>query len=534
MNSLSARGKLLSLLALAAALRFYGLNWDGGLGAHPDERYIVALAEGLRFSPPSALNPFALDPLYPYGHLPLYLLLALRTLLPATDPLLLGRALAALSDLATVALAFLLGREVFGETAGLWAAAFLAVMPLHVQQAHFFTADPLLAAGVVGALYYAVRLARRGRPADGLLAGSLFGLALSAKFTGAFLLFPLGMALTFHAGGRRWRLGTLALAAAGGVFAVANPYALVEWGSFWHAVSRQAAILRGTLDAPYTLQFHDTLPYLYPIAQQLRWGMTVPLGLLAFGGLGYALWRAVREPPSPAEWVLLAWALPFFAFFGGLPARFPRYLLPLTPLLALYAASLPGKVAAYLRPVALLTALLVSVALVATYHLPHPWMAAAEWLDGHLSPADVVAVEHWDQPLVPPATGATVRVLPVFDADTPEKQAVMERVLAEADYIVIASRRGYGVLAGWPERYPWTARYYRRLFSGDLGFVPVACFRRDPRLGPLVIKDDPAARVNLTLPDLCRAAATWRFSPGRLDESFVVYDHPQVIIFARR
>ena len=103
--------------------------------------------------------------------------------------------------------------------------------------------------------------------------------------------------------------------------------------------------------------------------------------------------------------------------------------------------------------------------------------------------------------------------------------------LAEADVVIVASRRGYATLARWPERYPLTARYYQQLFEGDLGFEPVACFGRYPHLGPLVLRDDPAAGLDFVLPEACWPGASLRL--GRLDESFAVYDHPQVMIFQR-
>ena len=65
--------------------------------------------------------------------------------------------------------------------------------------------------------------------------------------------------------------------------------------------------------------------------------------------MAYAVWQAVREPPRRAEWVLLAWTLPYFAFTGALYVKFPRYLLPLTPLLALYAARLLLRSSASMR-----------------------------------------------------------------------------------------------------------------------------------------------------------------------------------------
>ncbi len=531
------------VLLVAAALRFYGLDWDSSIGAHPDERYLVGAAESLRR--PDRLNPFEVAPDLAYGHLPLYLL----TLFPGADRLLAARALAALFDVGTVALTFALGRRVYGGQPGQVAAVLVALMPMHVQQAHFYTADTPLAFFTVGTLFFAAGLAERGRARDAWLAGLWAGLALGCKFGAALLVLPLGAAcavapLGWGARGRRVLLcGAAALVA----FALTNPFALLNLPVFWRNVAEQAAIARGALDMPYTRQFHGTLPYLYPIAQQLRWGMGVPLGLLGFGGLGYAAWRAVRRPPRPAEWVLLTWALSFFAFTGGLFAKYPRYLLPLTPLLAIDAAALLLALLQIRRTavagpllltrgvrffaILLLPAALLSLALVTSYRHPHPWLVASAWLREHLAPGSVIAVEAWDHPLPLDAMGYDVRVLPIFDEDTPEKWATMEAVLAEADTVVIASQRGYGALARWPERYPLTAQYYRRLFAGELGFVPLACFEREPRLGPLVVADDPAAGLDFSLPDLCRPDVPFVLRLGRLDESFVVYDHPQVVIF---
>ena len=100
--------------------------------------------------------------------------------------------------------------------------------------------------------------------------------------------------------------------------------------------------------------------------------------------------------------------------------------------------------------------------------------------------------------------------------------------------MVIASRRGYATVARWPDRYPRTVRYYEALFGGELGFVPVACFRREPRLGTVTLVDDAASRLGFTLPALCARRAPPKLRLGPLDESFVVYDHPRVVILGRR
>ena len=576
---------LVVVLLLATALRFYGLDWDGGSGAHPDERHVVGVAESLRW--PERLNPFNVAPDFAYGHLPLYLLALVGGLTRSTDLLLVGRTLAALFDVGTVALTFALGKRVYSEGVGLLAAAFVALTVLHVQQAHFYTADTLLAFFALGALVFAARLAERGYSREAWMAGIWAGLALGTKFSAALLALPLGVACTVLPGGTRirWKRGLEGGGAALVAFVLTNPVVLLEFPTFWHNVVEQAAIARGALDVPYTRQFHATWPYLYPIVQQLGWGMGVVLGLAAFGGLAYGVWRAVREPPRRVEWVVLGWSVPTFAFAGALYARFPRYLLPLTPVLMVYAArmlvALQGRrrrgtgdagalpeshrretggaggglpstgtlpstgssgrcclasfpIYSFLIYFVLISSLLHCLAFASLYRSPHPYLVASAWFYEHVPRGAVVAVEEWDHPLPLNATGYEVQALPVFDEDTPEKWAKMEEALAAADYVVVASQRGYATLARWPARYPRTAHYYRALFTRNLGFEPVACFGRNMRLGPLALADDPAVGLGFGLPEICRPQAPFVLYLGRLDESFVVYDHPQVMILGRR
>lgn len=492
---------------------------------------MVGIAEGLGW--PDRLNPFMQDPGFPYGHLPLYLLM----LIGGQDRLSSARLLAGLADTGTVALTAALGCRMAGRRAGLLTAAFLAVMPLHVQQAHFATADPFLALFTTGALLWTARMTAEGRLRDGIGVGLWAGLALGCKAGAALLLLPLIAAGTVGpgTGWKRVGYGLTAATTMIGTFALTNPFAILEFQRFALNVTSQAALARGAALVPYTLQYHATLPYIYPITQQLVWGMGPLLGALCFGGLALALWQAVRHPPTPAQWIGLAWSLPFFAFVGGLYVKFPRYLLPLTPLLAVYGAQSAltgGRLRLLPSALALLPAGAVSAALILSYQEPHPWIAASNWLRDNVPPGSVIAVEAWDHPLPVDSTGYAVRVLPVFDEESQEKWAAMEETLAEADVLVIASRRGYGALAGWPERFPRTAAYYRALLAGERGFAVAACFGRWPRVGPLTLTDDPFRAVGLPRPDCPPPLPTP--SLPRLDESLVVYDHPLVVILRHK
>ncbi len=138
---------LAGILAAGAALRLYNINWDRYQHVHPDERFIVWVADTVRWPGDlgkaldpntSPLNPFRWPPSngeqvgqarnYAYGHFPLYLLVAVahgvqdlaasasRAGLAVTPDLLhaaeyqylagVGRALSAICDLGTLCLVY--------------------------------------------------------------------------------------------------------------------------------------------------------------------------------------------------------------------------------------------------------------------------------------------------------------------------------------------------------------------------------------------------------------------------------------------
>jgi hypothetical protein len=390
------RTLLLALILLAgAALRMVNIAWDDGTMPHPDERSTVAFYApsirwpddlGIALDPHrSPLNPFwdvanQTRRSYTYGHFPLYALVltasAAQSLVPPAASLgvptpwlqflsqartpegyaYLGRFLVALSDTATIYLVYLLGRRLYGAWAGLLAAAFSAFTVLQIQLAHFFAVDPVSTTFTLLALYGATRMYDRRTGGTAVLAGVGIGLAVSSKYSAApIAAAPLvAVALSVlqtppedRADARRLAMRNLLIA--GGVafvvFAVTSPFVLLDFQDFWQAVVKeQGDMVSGMADFPFTRQYRGTLPYLYFIDQQIRWGMGWPLGLLAFAGLAWVLIRAVLRRASPGEWILLSWVILYFVPTGLFLAKFMRYMVPVDPLFVLFGAGLVANV----------------------------------------------------------------------------------------------------------------------------------------------------------------------------------------------
>jgi len=386
---------LLIILAIAAGLRFYNLNWDNGIFAHPDERSTVAFfAPTIRWPEDDTISPLdprqsRLNPFwnvdsqerrsYTYGHFPLYALVLaadfLRDLAPLATALpvdlppqwieflataqsgqgyaRIGRFLVALSDLLTVFLLFLIGRRLYGVWGGLLAAAFATFTVLQIQLAHFFAVDPISAAFTFLAIYGAMRLYDRPGFGPALLTGTGIALAVASKFSALPILFaPVvagylairrqqSSASSHPATGRIIGLAMLSVAVALALFALTSPFVLLDFENFRRAVlDEQGNMVSGVADFPFTRQYRHTTAYWYFIEQQLRWGMGWTLGLLGLAGTGWVVIKTLRGKAQVGEILGLLWIIFYFGPTGLFLAKFMRYMVPVVPLFSLFGAGL--------------------------------------------------------------------------------------------------------------------------------------------------------------------------------------------------
>jgi YYY domain-containing protein len=620
------------LLLSAAALRLYNVNWDDLHHVHPDERWISMVASDIAWPEnfkdildprKSTLNPLWIPEdntrrNYAYGHLPLYLLAFGANLATRLAPLgqhlsaypglaeavgdlallsryshinLVGRVLSAFADLGIICLVFLLGKRIYDKRVGFLGATFVAFTVMHIQLAHFCAFDVVTTFFAVLTVYGAVRLAQRGDWFSAVIAGGAAGLAVASKFSAMPILLTLVVACGVRVFAREarqtnhqqlgardrgladslWRaLGLLlvSLLAAAMVFAVTSPFAILDLKAYLEQVQQQGGMVRGTNDWPFTRQYRGTLPYVYHIEQQLRWGMGWPLGLVAFAGLAYLLWRAVRRQCQGVEWVILSWVVPYFLITGSFLVKFMRYMLPITPFLSLMGAEMllamqdtirrkmhdarykmqdahPTKLISRIpRPASwilylvsgmvVISSVLYSLAFVSIYSRPHTWLEASRWIYAHVPDGSVIANEHWDDKLPQPLPGAGQNsgargyhhlTLPMYEPDTLDKYLLLKDILSQADYIILASNRLYRTIPRLPQRYPISTRYYELLFAEELGFRLEKAFTSYPGL--------PFAPSTGSGQGKLRTLLSWTIVDDDADESFTVYDHPKPLVFKK-
>ena len=584
---------VLGIVMLAGlALRTWNVRFDGGLNSHPDERSTTCFYAPAVGWPATAEEFFdpkrsPLNPLwdrhndrrrsFTYGHFPLYLgiltgealsvLARPAALLSLPDRItammerantacegvaVAGRLMMALLDTLTIYLLFLLGRRIYGTAGGLLAAALYSFTAQAVQLSHFFAMDPASTTFVVLAVYGGVLMVQEGSWRGVLLAGVGAGLAISSKFSALPILavpFTAALILEFKWGDegglirRRGGEGRFVLSlfvtysAAAIAFLVTSPYAALDWVNFIQAtLVEQGRMVRGVADLPFTRQYRNTVPYIYFIQQQVVWGMGLPLGLVALAGSAWALAKLAVYRARAGEVVVWAWVVPYFGLTGAFLAKFNRYMSPILPFAVLFAAGLivwlaHMKVRPKLDTSAKMAAGLLAFFAVGgglfwslaytngVYGSEHTWLTASRWVYANAPSGSLILWESWDDALpkrIPGEPGMDMGSHGLrnidwspYEEDTEEKYEILRDKLQEADYVIYSSKRIYESVDELPARYPMTIRYYELMFGEQLGFTHAADFTTPPRLFGLTFPDQGA------------------------DESWSLYDHPRVSIFAK-
>jgi hypothetical protein len=403
---------LWATVLLAGALRlfpvWFGLPYPY---ARPDEAQAISGAVGVLAGD---LNPH----FFHWPSLTFYLFAAvlgivsnLRSLI-GIEPLPLGvaviaaRVVVALAGALTTVPVFRLTRRIAGDRAGLLAAGFLAVAPLHVRDSHFAMTDVLMTllltmglACLVAAYDGAVAGEAGSSYRRFAIAGLLGGLATSTKYNAAAIIASMAaVQVLLWQGPGRWSgkgrrslsmMPSLAFAGAlAAGFVVATPFAVLDAASFIGDVGYDFTHLSGGHAVPlgrgWWVHAVRSLPY--------------GCGPLVFAAAIVGIAIAVRRHPRHAL-IVGAFAVVYYAAIGSGFTVFFRYVMPLVPIVCLFAALAVHHASELIAPRA--RPALLAVALAAVVAAPSAWTSvrmdlllartdtrvlAARWLGSQLQP----------------------------------------------------------------------------------------------------------------------------------------------------
>ncbi|RKU19579.1 hypothetical protein C6500_10430 [Candidatus Poribacteria bacterium] len=315
--------------------------------------------------------------------------------------ILLARGINVLLSTTTLWFTYRIGAHCFNKRIGQIAAGLLAVAMLHATNESRFALVDIPATFCVTLFLWLVARVRSSSDAPtfqtavwlGIIAGVGFAVKFTTVFAG-FSLLVFTISRDFPSRGRRdlkpgfppvtgkghlpgnsvtpKKLATI-IGVSAVTFTFLCPYWLIdlvspEWNfffeDFWYEATHYHRGHFGLIAAAESGLLHRFI-YLWTL---LKWGMGLPLALLASLGVVCALMSLKRESGgfSGPEVLLLAFVLPYLLFIGIHKVKFVRHLLILYPALTVLAA------AACVRFPSIVKTLFQSVRPRATVHFLHP------------------------------------------------------------------------------------------------------------------------------------------------------------------
>ena len=344
---------LFFILAAGFIVRVIGINYGLPFAYHDDEPIIVnyALAYGAGdFNP----HVFKIAPFLSYVLFFLYgILFAVGYVIGhfkgvsdfayqyLNDPTLFymtGRAVfGLLCGTGSVLLVYFAGKKYFSKEAGILGALFLAFNYLHVRDSHYIYFDvPVTFFVLLFFIKLNGLLKAPVKRSDYVLSGVFFALAFSVKYTAVFLAVPFFLALAYSlyvSRDKKLSLKATDILLCGlsslVVIFLLNPFAFLSFGEFWQSVRK--------------MPFVELPPYFH-----LKTSLFNGCGMVmtALGALGVLL-ALITDRDKKA--LLAVYALLYYWVISGSSQAAERLVMPLVPIVLLFAAAAIIKAKSLIR-----------------------------------------------------------------------------------------------------------------------------------------------------------------------------------------
>jgi 4-amino-4-deoxy-L-arabinose transferase-like glycosyltransferase len=252
-----------------------------------------------------------------------------------------ARAISLIAGIATVWITARVARRLAGEPTGWLAALFVALAPLHIELSSIARVDAAMTCGLMAALFFALRYEQEHRPRDVLFAALCAAGSFAAKYTALLIVPALILSLWGEPRAEQASMTGIARVLRGRFARIALVCALLPL----------ALLLTSpyiVLDSPTFVQdaVIDSQLVLKPYAEAMKPGYALYPGLLAGRSLGLGIVAAaalgvvalLRSSARSAGRPLLAFAATYVVVMFVSRTAYERFLLPLVPTLAVFAA----------------------------------------------------------------------------------------------------------------------------------------------------------------------------------------------------
>ncbi len=535
--------------------RFVNIGWGLPYPLHPDERNMAVSVQGLnckisnfQFPISNCLNPH----FFAYGQFPLYLgylgVLGHQVLSGKLgSPISFEEAVLSLriiSAIASIINAFVLLKiiEILTPKSKVYSLKSLWLLiitfaPFFIQFSHFGTTESLLMLLFSLMVYLSLK-------SDNFFGLALVGgLAIATKISSLiFLAVPIAAILV----GRQKKVfrSIIGLIIMTGIFSLLfSPHNFISFKEFISAIRYESDVATGRSLVFYTRQFTNSIPLIFQFTKIFPYVLGWPAFVL--GVLGFLVLPWKKKEYNFLRFSLLMYLIPNAFLF----AKWTRFMAPILPLMLLFAVlglnelisnlksqisklqlknQNPFKFSSIILHFAFCILIFILItpglAYLSIYQDTDVRFTASKWFYNHIKDnsfilsetANVVDLPIYDLRQTQNVPHYNVVSFNFYDLDTdPVLQQRLKEYVGIVDYIFVPSRRIF--MNHDAKDYPKLHDYYRKLFSGQLGFKKIAEFNSYPTLKFQILK----FKFLIGFPD------------EQAEETWTVFDHPVIRIYKK-
>lgn len=568
---------LIGIFLLSLGIRFYGINWDGFQHLHPDERFLSMVIHDIQVpsnffeylnTQVSPLNPYNYKDysFFVYGTFPIFLIKYLVSIIGLDtydQAFIFGRSLTIFIDSINIFSLYFLSKLIFKNQKKLvfLPSLFYCFLVLPIQLSHFFTVDPFLNTFLL--LSFTLLCYSTHKFNNLILSAVMFGLATSSKISAVFfipiiILFLLFQKLPKHKLFIKGVLIFFYFLISLLIFRLVQPYSFVGFFNpnpdFINSLNLLNTYSQPDGFYPPSIMWISKIRLLFPLQNIVLWGVGIPLsGLLFYGFFGNLIKNKFNFFKQLWSQKIICfsftWIIVLFLYQGSRFVYNLRYFLPIYPFICIAAVWFLSKLKSYkLLAVTLFFHFLWCLLFINIYKFPNTRVAATNWIYRYISPGSVLTAEYWDDALPLSINGQSdvfiTKWLKLYDQESEEKWQKINQDLKESDYLIMSSNRLWASIPKVSSMYPQTTKFYQDLFEEKTDFYKYKEFNSYPGISlPLLKKcfylgytDYPYKNFKnkfFEVSNNCSAPGIY-LRDDTAEESFTVYDHPQVLIYKKK
>lgn len=459
----------LFLLIITLITRFCFLNWGNGYFFNPDENNMATSVVQMDFK---NLNPN----FFAYGQFPLFLTFLTTPFHNFSAIILTLRFWSATFSCLSIYCFYLISKIIFKSKKISYLFVLLLIFtPGLIQSAHFGTTESLLIFVFSANILLSLKYYQHQKKKYLLFLILISATGLASKITAIFFVLPIyiSLFLLFLKDKKISKFILISL-----VFTILflflaivfSPFNVIKFFDFKSSMIYETTVATGKLRVFYTRQFENSLPFIFQFKNIFPYTNGIFVFISSFIGFFFFLKIKIKKE----LFIILIPSIIYFLYTGQLFAKWTRFMSPLFFIGPFFCLYLFKKINNKVLTIVLVI-LMISPGLYffEKYFSPDIRIYASNLVKSNISSNSFVLSESGNVVDFPVSySNLHVNNFNFYELDSDENNLnKLTDALTLADYIFIPSRRVFKNQNNI--NYPLSQKYYRNLFSQNLGFTEI-------------------------------------------------------------